>query len=82
MSKIRWVRVTVVQKKVQVHFLSFSTSLVCLIATADLVCEFGHVAEIALISNAMSFSHNLVASSPWSLRGLLHRFDLHTCEEP
>ena len=82
MSKIRFVRVTVVQKKAQVHFLSFSTSLVCLIATANLLYEFGHVAEMVLISDAPSFSHNLVASSPWSLRGLLHRFDLHTCEEP
>ena len=55
MSKIRFVRVTVVQKKAQVHLLSFSTSLVCLIATANLLSEFGHVAEIALISNAISF---------------------------
>ena len=32
-------------RQAQVHFLSFSTSLVCLIATADLLYEFGHVAE-------------------------------------
>ena len=44
-----------------IHFLSFSTSLACQIAAADLVCEFGHVAEMLLISNALSFSQNLVA---------------------
>ena len=48
-------------RQAQVHFLSFSTSLVCLIAAADLLYEFGHVAEIVLISNAISFSHNIVA---------------------
>ena len=48
-------------RQAQVHFLSFRTSLMCSIAAADLVYEFGHVAEIVLVSNAMSFSHNLVA---------------------
>ena len=69
-------------RQAQVHFLSFSTSLVCLISTADVVGEFGHVADMVLISNALSFSHNLFAGSPWLLRGVLHRFDLHDwCEE-
>ena len=45
----------------QVHFLSSRTSLVCPIATADIVYGFGHVAEMVLISNALSFSQNLVA---------------------
>ena len=58
------------------------TSLMCLTATADIVYGFGHVAEMMLISNALSFSHNLVASSPCLLRGMLHRFGLHDrCEE-
>ena len=81
MSKTRWVRERVVEKMAHVRrkytFLNFSTTLACQIAAADLVYEFGHVAEILLISNAKSFSHNLVASSPWLLRGMLHRFDLH-----
>ena len=69
-------------RQAQVHFVSFSTSLACQIAAADLVYEFGHVAEMVLISNALSFSHNLVACSQWLLRGMLHRFDLHDmCEE-
>ena len=43
-------------RRAQVHFLSFSTSLVCLIVTVHLVYEFGHVAEMVLISNTISFS--------------------------
>ena len=86
MSKTRWFRVRVVQKKAHVRrkytFSSFRTSLACQIAAADLVYEFGHVAEIVLVSNAISFSQNLVAGSPWLLRAKLHRFDLHDrCEE-
>ena len=41
--------------------LSSSTSLAHNVAAADLVHEFGHVADMVLISNALSFSHNLVA---------------------
>ena len=48
-------------REAQVHFLSSRTSLVCPIATAQNVSGFGHVAEMVLISNALSFSQNLVA---------------------
>ena len=64
MSKTRWVLVRVVEKEAHVRrksTLSFRTSLMSSIATADIVYGFGHVAEMMLISNALSFSHNLVA---------------------
>ena len=62
------------------EFQHFAGVLNC---TANLVFEFGHVTEMVLIFNALSFSVNFVARRPWFSRGVLHRLDLHDrCEEP